>query len=85
MSLEYIRKTYNVPAFRGVIVEFYPEMKPLRGVIVGSRGAHLRVRFKQGEILSLHPTWRVGYVVKGLSASLMKRIKKEQYQDRLLD
>jgi len=59
MSMAYIRKTYNVPAKRGNSVR-YEGM--LVGVIVGSQGEYLRVRFGELGTLTLHPTWRVEYL-----------------------
>lgn len=58
MSLDYIRRHYDVPAKRGqrVIVDGHP------GRIVGARGPHLRVRFDgQTRTVPCHPTWRVEY------------------------
>lgn len=65
MSMEYIRKTYNVPAKRGARIEYTDETgkfimgflyQPKRGTIVRSRGQYIRVRF-DGETLvrTLHP------------------------------
>lgn len=59
MSLAYIRRAYSVPAYKGSTVWF---MTQLKGVIIGSSGPHLRVRFghdKKSKIL--HPTWEVEY------------------------
>ena len=60
MSLEYIRKTYCVPAEvgRGVICSGEA------GVIVGHNGAHLEVlldKDKPGNSGYYHPTWEVVY------------------------
>lgn len=60
MSLEYIRRTYNVPAKRGATVKF--QGKP--GVIASSNGKYLRVRFG-GKLLTIHPTWEVEYIAEG--------------------
>ena len=60
MSMAYIRKTYSVPAQRGGRIRYEGQ---LSGVIVGSSGAHLRVRFPMlGKTAILHPTWRVEYL-----------------------
>jgi hypothetical protein len=64
MSMEYIRRTYNVPAKRGVRIRFRGTQE---GVIVSSRNAYLLVRFKdeQGKpmpLQNLHPTWEVEYL-----------------------
>lgn len=64
MSLEYIRKTYGVPAKRGAPVRFTPDSrdKSMDGRIVGSRGALLRVRFDGFKKPWLcHPTWEMKY------------------------
>lgn len=58
MSMESIRFWYGVPAKRGMRVEV--DRRP--GVIVGSKGPHLRVRFDDtGQVMNAHPTWRVKY------------------------
>lgn len=64
MSLEYIRKTYGVPARRGQRVRYAPEgCKPREGVIVGSRGAHLRIRIGEDKRPGrYHPTWAIEYL-----------------------
>lgn len=41
MSLDYIRKTYKVPAYEGVRVS----METRKGVIVGAEGPHVKVKF----------------------------------------
>lgn len=59
MSLEYIRKQYNVPAKRGAQVIADGEF----GVITGARGAHLRIRIQGRKMIEhYHPTWRIHYV-----------------------
>lgn len=61
MSLEYIRKTYQVPAKRGahVIANGDP------GVITGSRGAYLRIRVEgRTKIRCYHLTWAMEYLSK---------------------
>lgn len=60
MSLEYIRKTYSVPAEvgRGVVCS------GLSGVIVGHNGPHIEVlldKDKPGKTGYYHPTWEVEY------------------------
>ena len=65
MSMEYIRKTYGVPAKRGGNILFRKCIHdlPAKGVIVGARGQYLRVRFVGNlGIYSLHPTWMVEYL-----------------------
>jgi hypothetical protein len=64
MSLEYIRNTYNVPAKRGTRVKFrlIGTNKVVEGVIIGSHGAYLRVRCDDGNIVILHPIFKVEYL-----------------------
>lgn len=64
MSMEQIRRTYGVPAKRGARVGFNPTgARESRGVIVGSRGMYLRVRWDlEGRTVSLHPTWCIKYL-----------------------
>jgi hypothetical protein len=50
MSMQYIRKTYAVPAKRGAEIVYYGGGCDLVGVITGSSGA-------------LHPTWCVRYLM----------------------
>ena len=56
MSMEYIRKTYKVPAKRGMKILF--RGKPAE--IVGASGPHLRIKL-DGMIVPIHPTWEVEY------------------------
>ncbi len=65
MSMEYIRKTYNVPAKRGAEIMFRKceHETPIRGKIVGSKGQYLRVIFRGNlGIKTLHPTWMIEYL-----------------------
>jgi hypothetical protein len=65
MSMEYIRKTYGVPAKRGGHILFRKCVHeiPVKGEIVGSRGQYLRVRFPGHVVpLNLHPTWMIEYL-----------------------
>lgn len=59
MSLDYIRRTYGVPATEGrrVTVDGQP------GVITGAdrSGARLQVQFDDGYSVPAHPTWHVDY------------------------
>ncbi len=59
MSMEYIRETYGVPAKRGTPVEY---CEAEHGVIVGAKGAYLRVRFLgERRPRTLHPTYALRY------------------------
>ena len=46
MSLKYIRKSYNVPAFRGQKITYTPLVgKQKSGHITSSKGAYLKIKF----------------------------------------
>jgi hypothetical protein len=65
MSLEYIRKTYDVPAKRGTRVKFTPDSrdKPEFGKIVGAKAGVLRVRMDGSKRTTFcHPTWQIEYL-----------------------
>ncbi|HEU6452881.1 MAG TPA: hypothetical protein VFT57_15800 [Gemmatimonadaceae bacterium] len=61
-SFDYVRRTYRVPAARGVRVTV--DGKP--GRITRGQGHYIRIRF-DGERYSrpCHPTWRVDYHTTG--------------------
>lgn len=60
MSIGYIKKTYGVPAKRGGRIRF---QKNKTGVITGTDGQYLRVRFDgEKNIKTLHPVWEVEYL-----------------------
>lgn len=64
MSMEWIRRTYNVPAKRGGRIKFTGNIgrEPLIGTISGSRNGYLRVTFDdEARTRTLHPTWEVEY------------------------
>lgn len=64
--MEYIRKNYGVPAKRGARIEYAAFEPPKAGTIVGSKGAHLRIRLDgQKKIKSYHPTWLIKYLEQG--------------------
>ena len=57
-DLEYISKTYNIPAKKGGRIEY----KSRPGTIVGAKGPHLRIRLDgETKINSYHPTWEMEY------------------------
>ncbi len=64
--MRYIRDTYKVPAKCGGRLRFTPDGNQLlahEGVIVGSRGAYLRVRMEnQKRVGTYHPTWEIEYL-----------------------
>lgn len=57
MSMEYIRKTYGVPAKRGARIRYNPPGDTQFGTIVGSSGAYLKIRIDGDKVaLRWHPT-----------------------------
>ena len=61
--MDYIRRTYNVPAKRGGRVQFTSAEFAVRGTIVGSRGQYIRVRWDEsGAVQTLHPKWNIVYL-----------------------
>lgn len=57
MSLPYIRRTYGVPAKRGMRVQYGDSKNAAQGTIVGSRNAWLRIRWDgSGRVSTWHPT-----------------------------
>ena len=64
MSMEYIRKTYDVPAKRGVKIKYTGGIKPIFGKIVGSTHAYIRVKMEETQkIIKFHPTWKIEYLI----------------------
>ncbi len=70
-SLEYIRKTYGVPARVGGRVAYIHQHGTEEiGVIIGAEGHYLRIRFggeitevsKIAEAMLFHPTWNLKYL-----------------------
>ena len=63
MTMEYIRKTYSVPARRGGRIEYTGGRTPLYGTIKSARGARLSVLLDGSKHpLLYHPTWQVRYL-----------------------
>jgi len=62
-ELEYIRKTYGVPAEIGRSILFNGSA----GEIVGAQGARLKIRLDERplETLLVHPTWMIDYYLMG--------------------
>ena len=56
-TMVYIRKHYNVPAKCGMNVIANGK----KGVIIGSRGAYLRIKLENEFIGLFHPTWNIEY------------------------
>lgn len=62
MSMDYVRKTYGVPAKRGGRIRFTGDCEPIEGTIL-SATHRLRVRFDGSKArVWLHPTWCVEYL-----------------------
>jgi hypothetical protein len=58
-NFDYVRKTYGVPAARGVRVR----MEGRSGVITSAQGAHINVRFDGStNPVPCHPTWEMFYL-----------------------
>jgi hypothetical protein len=63
MSMDYIRRTYGVPAKRGGRIAFTTAEKAAQGTIVGARGQYLRVRMDESAMThTMHPTWMLVYL-----------------------
>lgn len=63
MSLDWIRKNYNVPAARGGRVEYTGGGKPELGTICGASGSHLSVKLDSAKhSMPFHPTWKLRYL-----------------------
>ena len=61
--MDYIRRTYSVPAKRGGRVRFTNAPKAVQGTIVAARGHYLRVRWDEsGRTDTMHPTWMLEYL-----------------------
>lgn len=63
MSMEYIRRSYGVPAKRGARVEYTGEAETQNGTITGTCGARLRIRMDGEDYIGIyHPTWELRYL-----------------------
>ena len=61
--MDYIRKTYGVPAKRGARVQYVGDGFAQAGTITGSNGSHLWIRLDGWKHSSLfHPTWALSYL-----------------------
>lgn len=63
--MAWIRKSYGVPAKRGMRVRYTGEGKdkPELGTITGTMGSHLRIRLDGLKISHpFHPTWELEYL-----------------------
>ena len=63
MSMERIRKLYNVPAKRGGRVAYRGDGFMHLGTIRSAKGLHLRIKLDMEKITYLfHPTWELEYL-----------------------
>jgi hypothetical protein len=67
MGMDYIRRTYGVPAKRGGRIQYdggHPDEGPKCGTITSATNSgHIRVRFDgERRTYKLHPTWAVAYM-----------------------
>lgn len=63
MSLDYIRKTYGVPATVGGRVNWCGGRHPVPGTITGSKGAYLMICLdRQPHAMPYHPDWFIEYL-----------------------
>lgn len=62
-NMEYVRKTYDVPAKVGGRVEYLYVEPPLEGTIVGATNSgRLRIRIDgKPKAWTFHPTWMLRY------------------------
>lgn len=66
MSMDYIRRTYGVPAKRGMTVTIRGDGTQFQARIVGSRGQYLRLWISGGKRSHLyHPTDALEYPAQG--------------------
>lgn len=63
MGMAWIRKTYGVPARRGMRVEYSGEGRPELGTILSANGSHLNIRLDGvRHAMPFHPTWKLRYL-----------------------
>lgn len=64
MSMEYIRKTYGVPAMRGGRIEYSGKGFLQTGTIKSAKNGRLKVLMDGDKNAgSYHPTWNIRYIV----------------------
>lgn len=62
-NMEYIRKTYGVPAKRGARVKYTGGKEPCFGSVTSSDGCYLRIKMDDEKHTGLyHPTWKIEYI-----------------------
>lgn len=63
MSMEYVRKTYGVPAKRGGRVEYTGGGKVELGTITSARNGHVYIQLDGWSFAKpFHPTWELRYL-----------------------
>lgn len=67
--LEYIQKTYGVPAKRGALIRYESSSGPITLRIRSANNAHLMCSPKDADPkdrrrIRLHPTWKITYLPK---------------------
>jgi hypothetical protein len=73
MSIEWVRKTYRVPAKRGGRIEYTGEKEPQLGTICGASGGHLSIRLDGCKhTMPFHPTWEIRYLAAEYMAEITK-------------
>lgn len=64
MSMEWVRKTYGVPAKRGMRVVYTGGGAPVSGTIRSARTGRLKIQMDGAKSAkSYHPTWELSYPV----------------------
>lgn len=68
MSLDYIRRIYNVPAYRGGRVRYTGDGEQY-GTICSASGGHINIRLDGRKFSQpFHPTWKLEYLEEDRSA-----------------
>lgn len=63
MSIEYISKSYDVPAKKGARVEYTGGGVKELGTVTGADGAHILIRLDgHKNSFPYHPTWELRYL-----------------------
>ncbi|WKN20867.1 hypothetical protein [Azotobacter vinelandii] len=66
MSMAWVRKTYGVPAKRGMRVLYTGDGRREYGTIRSAKGGHLSIQLDGvGHTMPFHPTWRLEYMIGG--------------------
>lgn len=69
MSMAWIRKSYDVPAKRGMRIKYTGEGKPEFGTIRSARGGRLSIQIDGiRHTMPFHPTWELEYEPQELAS-----------------